>query len=94
MKNKRFLILAVLFICSCGQDPLKASKSRLTTQSSSSPISCRSNSGVVCGQPPMPICTEGMMCAQMMPKPLSYDNECLLLQAGARYLYDGACQVQ
>ncbi|PIP94130.1 MAG: hypothetical protein COW00_08030 [Bdellovibrio sp. CG12_big_fil_rev_8_21_14_0_65_39_13] len=94
MMKKLTLLLIALFIFSCGQDPLKASKSRMTSQSSSSPLSCRANSGVVCGQPPMPICAEGMMCAQVMPNPLNYDNECLLFQSGARLLYDGACKVQ
>lgn len=94
MKKWHLFLLVSLLLVGCGQDPLAgAQKSRLTSQSSSSTAlaSCRSNSGVVCGQPPMPTCPEGMMCAQVMPQPQNYDNECVMQQAGARLLNLGSC---
>lgn len=93
---KGFILITLITIVSCGQDPFQATKSRMTSSNSSSPLSqqCNANSGVVCGQPPMPICPEGMMCAQVVPNPQSFDNECVLVQSGARLLYAGTCQVQ
>lgn len=53
--------------------------------------SCNSNSGYLCGQPPMPICPDGQVCAQVMPALKSYADECELVRANARYLYLGIC---
>jgi hypothetical protein len=53
---------------------------------------CNINSGTVCGQPPMPQCAEGMMCAQVFPAPRYYNNECELGQSGAQLLPMTSCQ--
>ncbi len=53
--------------------------------------SCTQEYNPVCGQPPMPVCPEGLDCIQVMPEPQTYSNECMMRIAGAEFLYRGAC---
>lgn len=53
---------------------------------------CNSDSGYVCGQPPMPECQEGMACTTVMPAPKTYNNECVMMQARASLVHLGLCQ--
>ncbi|MFZ2500517.1 MAG: peptidoglycan-binding domain-containing protein [Minisyncoccia bacterium] len=46
----------------------------------------------LCGQPPMPVCSAGMSCAQVMPQPKTYDNETAFINDKASYLYKGICK--
>ena len=46
---------------------------------------------VVCGQPPMPDCSADEACAQVMPDPETYSNECEMEKAGAEKISDGEC---
>ncbi|MCO4793808.1 MAG: hypothetical protein KC493_08855 [Bacteriovoracaceae bacterium] len=79
----------LVFLSSCGEDPLvKKSNNQLSNNN----LSCNSESGVVCGQPPMPPCPPNMFCTQVMPDPVSYENECALLQAKARMIKPGSCE--
>ena len=52
--------------------------------------SCNQNSGPVCGQPPFN-CPQGMVCAQVMPAPVTYSNDCARVQAGAEFIQNGNC---
>jgi len=52
---------------------------------------CNSQSGDVCAQPPMPVCPEGMACAQVMPMPKIYPNECEMQKAKANFIKNGQC---
>lgn len=51
---------------------------------------CDSNSGPVCGQPAYS-CPDGMVCAQVMPAPVTYSNDCARVQAGASFVQTGNC---
>jgi hypothetical protein len=51
---------------------------------------CNSNSGPICGQPPFS-CPQGMVCAQVMPAPVTYNNDCLRLNANAQFIQFGQC---
>lgn len=46
----------------------------------------------ICGQPPMPSCPSGMACAQVMPQPVTYGNDCMRRASQADLLYSGECQ--
>lgn len=52
---------------------------------------CTMEYAPVCGQPPMPPCPDGMMCAQVMPQPQTYGNDCMRRADGAQFLYTGEC---
>lgn len=52
---------------------------------------CQESSGPVCGQPPMPLCPGGMLCAQVMPMPRTYANDCEMKQDNAEFIQNGAC---
>ncbi|OUR92918.1 hypothetical protein A9Q84_20630 [Halobacteriovorax marinus] len=52
---------------------------------------CNTQSGEVCAQPPMPVCPQGMACAQVMPMPLIYPSECDMKRAGAQFIKNGSC---
>jgi hypothetical protein len=52
---------------------------------------CNSDSGHVCGQPPMPECSAGQACATVMPAPRTYANECVMMQARASLVHVGLC---
>lgn len=52
---------------------------------------CNVNSGVICAQPPMQACANGSACAQVMPNPKTYSNDCARAQENASYLYSGSC---
>ena len=54
---------------------------------SAAEIACTMEYVPVCGQPPMPKCQDGMMCAQVMPAPQTYGNSCMMKAAGATLLY-------
>jgi len=44
-----------------------------------------------CGQPPMPVCSEGLACAQVMPQPKTYTDYESYKADKASFLYDKAC---
>jgi len=44
-----------------------------------------------CGQPPMPVCSPGLACAQVMPQPKTYRDYESYRKDKAKFLYDGAC---
>ena len=44
-----------------------------------------------CAQPPMPTCSDGMACAQVMPSPKTYTSNDAFNSDKATYLYAGAC---
>ena len=52
---------------------------------------CNAGSGYVCGQPPIPECAEGTACAQVMPAPRAFENECVMMQAKASIIHYGLC---
>ncbi len=54
-------------------------------------MNCNPSSGFICGQPPMPECPEGQACAQMMPAPKTYANECIMINESARFIKIGTC---
>ena len=82
MKFLAFLFVTIiLFSCQAEKRTSREKKS-----------SCRENSGPVCGRPPMPPCPEGQMCAQVMPKPQMYPNQCELEKAKATPLPRKACR--
>lgn len=56
------------------------------------PALCSTNYDPVCAQPPMPVCPEGMMCAQVMPSPKTYSNSCLANIDKAEILYNWECK--
>ncbi len=46
---------------------------------------------LVCGQPPMPVCAEGLSCIQTLPPAQTYADELTLQEAGALSLHSGVC---
>lgn len=54
-------------------------------------VVCTMEYAPVCGQPPMPACPSGMMCAQVMPAPQTYGNSCMMKAAGATFAFSGEC---
>lgn len=52
---------------------------------------CNAASGYVCAQPPMPECPEGTACAQVMPNPRAFVNECVMMQSKASLIHYGLC---
>lgn len=84
--------LFLLVLTGCGDETLrlrKSSSSNSNALTNSTP--CPALYSPVCGQPPMPTCPEGMSCAQVMPQPVTYDNECQMNKAGATMLNYGTC---
>jgi len=55
------------------------------------PEVCTQEYAPVCGQPPMPECPAGTMCAQVMPEPQTYSNTCMMQQDGAMFVHNGEC---
>lgn len=53
---------------------------------------CTKEYAPVCGQPPMPKCAEGMMCAQVMPALQTYANRCVMENADAEWVREGICE--
>lgn len=48
----------------------------------------------VCGQPKMPECPEGMMCAQVMPAPQTYSNKCVMESLWAEFISEWTCEAK
>ena len=91
MKIVIFSLFTVL-LYSCGNDDLRVRKKSVGTSNALTTNSdCPAIYNPVCGQPPMPACPEGMMCAQMMPAVQTFDNECQMQNAGATLVSNGIC---
>ena len=91
----RLLLLSsflCLFLASCGQE---ISSRRTSFEGADTNdfviLDCQETSGSVCAQPPMPVCPEGMLCAQVMPNPQTYINDCEMKKAGAQFIQNGNC---
>lgn len=87
MNNLWLSLSFLLFLSSCG-NPTPQSK-KVT---SNHMISCTNDNRPMCGQPPMPICPEGMACPQVMPEQFTYKNECALISAKASLIQAGVCE--
>lgn len=91
----RILIISSLFtvlLASCGQDLTSRRTSFEGADTNDFVIqNCQETSGTVCAQPPMPVCPEGMLCAQVMPIPQTYINDCEMKKAGAQFIQNGDC---
>lgn len=61
------------------------------TDANANEAECSEEYVPVCGQPPMPDCSDEEACAQVMPDPKTYDNECKLEAAGAEKISVGEC---
>ena len=80
-------------VCSAGKsfdNPCIAKCNGVETFSNGKCV-CNKDSGTMCATPPMPICAPGMMCAQVMPAPKTYSNECEMIKAKAVNLKKGSC---
>lgn len=53
---------------------------------------CTMEYNPVCGQPPMPECSAGMMCPQVLPQPKIYSNTCVLSSEKAKELPMKECE--
>lgn len=54
--------------------------------------SCSSDSGPVCGIPPVPRCPSSELnCPMVMPSPRTYSSMCQLQESGANFVYSGRC---
>jgi hypothetical protein len=91
MKTLLCSIALFILVSACGQDPFANQRSTKAGQNSSALSNCIPTRGLVCGQPPMPNCADGMVCAMVMPEPVTYQNDCALVAARASYLQDGEC---
>jgi len=52
---------------------------------------CTMDYNPVCAQPPMPKCSDGLACIQVMPPLKTYSNECVAKNSGAIIKYKGEC---
>lgn len=92
MKRIVSLIFLLLIIASCGQEPRSRRVSSEGSDTNDFQVqNCSQQSGIVCGQPPMPQCQQGFACATVMPNPVSYANECEMMSAGAQFIQNGQC---
>ena len=84
---RRFVFLLPFILVACGADPLVQKSTSTAIQN----LNCNNNSGQVCAQPPMPPCPPNVFCAQVMPDPMTYENECVMMEANARLIKPGSC---
>lgn len=88
IKKWALFFLLIFLVQACGQ----ATNQRLNASLQANPASqCNPNSGPQCGQPPMPPCPPNMFCTQVMPQPVTYQNECLMKEAKATFIQAGQC---
>lgn len=92
MKWTMLSLFLVLSLSSCGQE---IANRRLSSEGSTTNdyqvLDCQETSGQVCGQPPMPVCPAGLVCAQVMPNPETYANECEMKKVSAQFIQNGPC---
>ena len=62
-----------------------------TQQVSTDQNVCPSMYEPVCAQPPMPECPTGNFCAQVMPNPKTYSNNCEQKKDEASFISEGRC---
>ncbi len=91
----RILMISALFsllLASCGQDLTSRRTSFEGADTNDFVVqSCSETGGPLCAQPPMPVCPEGMVCAQVMPNPKTYLNDCEMKKEGAQFIQNGNC---
>jgi hypothetical protein len=93
--SMRIYILTLIFMLllgSCGQE-FKSRRASFEGADTNDFVilDCQESSGSICAQPPMPECPEGMLCAQVMPVPQTYANECEMKKVGATFIQNGDC---
>lgn len=87
------IIIFIFFISSCGKEPgYNYNKDPKTSSQIGAQANCTTEYAPVCGQPPMPPCPQGMMCAQVMPPVKTYQNRCFMGLESATFMSDGPCQ--
>ena len=83
------MTLILFAVSSCGKDMLNKNSSNALIHPQEA--TCNNNSGEICGQPPMPPCAPNAFCAQVMPNPVTYQNDCLMKEAAATFVNAGQC---
>ena len=83
------LFFILFFVMACGKTNLHQNDANRLQNNATT--NCNANSGPLCGQPPMPDCPPNMFCVQVMPQPVTYQNECLMKEAKATLIGIGAC---
>lgn len=92
MKLRILSLFLVFSLFSCGQDiNSRRSTSEGSTANDYQVLDCQETSGQVCGQPAMPVCPVGLVCAQVMPNPKSYANDCEMKIDKAQFIQNGPC---
>jgi hypothetical protein len=84
-----FLSSFLLMVSSCGKEVLN--KKPGDVQILPHATNCNISSGQICGQPPMPPCAPNAFCAQVMPNPVTYENECKMKEVNATFINSGQC---
>ena len=81
-----------MILFSCGQQGNTTVQDKTLSQASTKGNTvCSEEYRPVCGQPPMPKCPEGMLCAQVMPNVKTFQNLCKMKNEGAYLMYEGEC---